>query len=290
MMACKRSIVSFVAFLWLFFITTSACFSSDQYVTLQWDPSIDAPYLQSYKIYYYTSPGDITSLSTVNYADSYTLRGGSPISISASDPKAITIDKSNTTITIHFPDASKTYYFVVTAVDANGLESIPTSELCLVGNAIIDQGGMTNGTSGMNGTSGDTTTPSATSSSLGLGDSGGGSGCFIATAAFGSYLDPHVYILRVFRDRVLLKYSLGKAFVRNYYRYSPPVADFIRAHEWLRMLSRWALTPLIYGVQYPWTGPWALVMFIGIVLYVGRLRRRKKQFSCGETLHTAAMG
>jgi hypothetical protein len=80
---------------------------------------------------------------------------------------------------------------------------------------------------------------------------GGGSGCFIATAAFGSYLDPHVMVLRHFRDDVLLHSELGTAFVKFYYKHSPPIADFIAQHDTLRILMRFALTPLIFAVKYP---------------------------------------
>lgn len=75
--------------------------------------------------------------------------------------------------------------------------------------------------------------------------SGGGGGCFIATAAFGSYEAPYVRILREFRDSYLLTNGTGKAFVRFYYKVSPPVADFIRESEGLKAMVRVMLLPLI---------------------------------------------
>ena len=75
--------------------------------------------------------------------------------------------------------------------------------------------------------------------------SGGGSGCFIATAAFGSKFEKHVRLLRRFRDLYLMPFKIGRAFVKTYYRYSPPVAEFIVDHDILRTIVRWSLIPLI---------------------------------------------
>ena len=78
------------------------------------------------------------------------------------------------------------------------------------------------------------------------GDSGSsGGGCFIATAAYGSYEAPFVKILRQFRDEYLLTNEPGKWFVGQYYRYSPPAADWIRGRETMKFFVRLMLLPLI---------------------------------------------
>jgi hypothetical protein len=93
------------------------------------------------------------------------------------------------------------------------------------------------------------------------GDSGGG-GCFIATAAYGSYMQPEVKLLRRFRDRRLLTNRPGQWLVKQYYRYSPPMADIIAEHDGLRAVSRAVLTPLVYSIKYP---VWALLLFVAVV-------------------------
>ena len=74
---------------------------------------------------------------------------------------------------------------------------------------------------------------------------GSGGGCFIATAAYGSLLEPHVSVLRKFRDRYLLTNFIGNAFVTEYYIYSPPIANFIAEHDSLRAMVRYSLLPLV---------------------------------------------
>ena len=92
-------------------------------------------------------------------------------------------------------------------------------------------------------------------------------GCFIATAAYGSYLDPHVWTLRQFRDNVLLNSTSGRWFVAGYYQISPPIAAYIAQHEFLRMMTRLLLTPLIIFIEYP-------VFLIILLLFVFYLVRR----------------
>lgn len=71
------------------------------------------------------------------------------------------------------------------------------------------------------------------------------SGCFIATAAYGSLLEPQVQLLRDFRDRYLIISQPGRVFLDLYYSYSPPVARFIADSDILRFLVRWSLLPLV---------------------------------------------
>jgi len=97
--------------------------------------------------------------------------------------------------------------------------------------------------------------------------------CFIATAAYGSPMDSHVASLRRFRDEVLMRFGAGQAFVAAYYRYSPPVADFIAAREPLRVLTRAALWPLVFTIEHPGLALGALgFALLGVNL--GRRRRR----------------
>jgi len=74
---------------------------------------------------------------------------------------------------------------------------------------------------------------------------GGGGGCFIATAAYGTAMAKEVIILKKFRDKYLLKNKLGRAFVRWYYKHSPKYARIIRKKPVLKAIVRIGLKPLI---------------------------------------------
>ncbi len=78
-----------------------------------------------------------------------------------------------------------------------------------------------------------------------------GAGCFIATATYGSPLDPHVEALRDFRDSALLWHAPGRHLVIFYYEHSPAVARVIENSEPLRAASRILLTPIVFGIAFP---------------------------------------
>lgn len=72
------------------------------------------------------------------------------------------------------------------------------------------------------------------------------SGCFIATAAWGSPLAAEVASLRAFRDRVLLESGGGRLFVAAYYRLSPSLAASIAENDTVRGAVRTLLYPLVW--------------------------------------------
>jgi len=62
--------------------------------------------------------------------------------------------------------------------------------------------------------------------------------CFIATAAYGTDTTEEINLLREFRDVVLLPSKPGTGFVSLYYEVSPPIAEVICRHEFLRTAVR----------------------------------------------------
>jgi hypothetical protein len=75
---------------------------------------------------------------------------------------------------------------------------------------------------------------------------GQSSGCFIATAAYGTPTAADLDVLREFRDEVLLESSIGRVAVWLYYRLSPPIAAWIARRERRRRLVRtWLVEPAV---------------------------------------------
>jgi uncharacterized repeat protein (TIGR02543 family)/uncharacterized delta-60 repeat protein len=76
-------------------------------------------------------------------------------------------------------------------------------------------------------------------------EDGKAGGCFIATAAYGSPLHPHVDVLRDFRDKYLMSNKLGCEFIDFYYKYSPFLANIIARSKPLKVTVRIHLVPII---------------------------------------------
>ena len=71
-------------------------------------------------------------------------------------------------------------------------------------------------------------------------------GCFIATAVYGSPSSEEVAVLQSFRDEVLARSTLGRAFITGYYRFSPFYARLISQSETLKKVVRiTAIRPLV---------------------------------------------
>ena len=94
--------------------------------------------------------------------------------------------------------------------------------------------------------------------------------CFIATAVFGSSTEPEVRILREFRNRFLLPYSIGKKFIALYYEYSPPIAASIANYSYLKTIIRWSLLPIV-GISYVvlYLGPTVCFALIIVLIALG---------------------
>ena len=107
--------------------------------------------------------------------------------------------------------------------------------------------------------------------------------CFIVTASYG-HDSSEVGMLCDFRDKCLLTNPIGEAFVKTYYKLSPPVADFIAEREGLRTAVRVMLKPLIVVAEYSLNeniagvgiGCFAIFMLSGLGISITLVRVNKR--------------
>lgn len=84
-----------------------------------------------------------------------------------------------------------------------------------------------------------TAQPSSSSS-----QSSSSGGCYVATAAYGSYDCPEVWVLRRFRDDYLAQSGPGRAFIKTYYAVSPTAVKILSPYTWFNngvrnILDKW---------------------------------------------------
>lgn len=175
-----------------------------------------------YIVYLGTSPGNYTQSTDVGNTTSYAIQGltnGTVYYIAVSAYSA------------------PTYYAAVTAYDSSNNES------SFIGDISVS---MSNAAEGAK--SAETSEyPEESVAFPNLKDEGL---CFIATAVYGSNMEPDVVILRKFRDHYLITNPIGRAFTALYYHYSPPMADFIRDNDLLKSIIRLMLLPSVMIAKF----------------------------------------
>ena len=75
------------------------------------------------------------------------------------------------------------------------------------------------------------------------------SGCYVATAVYGSYDCPEVWTLRRFRDDTLDTTWYGRAFIRLYYSVSPTVVRIFGETKWFKRFWKKRLDKLVENLQ-----------------------------------------
>lgn len=71
------------------------------------------------------------------------------------------------------------------------------------------------------------------------------SGCYVATAVYGSYDCPEVWTLRRYRDNHLAKSAFGRMFIRGYYSVSPTLVRLFGKTKWFNKLFRRTLDKIV---------------------------------------------
>jgi uncharacterized repeat protein (TIGR01451 family) len=202
-----------------------------------------------------TNNGPVASEATVSVTK-FGVRGGGfgTVTLFPNTPVAVTLD----------PGQTQTIEFKSSKEEGDDLDFTAVWEVAISDVALLDPIAP-NTVAGEEKASSDNIRDSSSSSG----------GCFVATAAYGSYLAPHVVTLRNFRDRHLVTNAFGKWFVEFYYRHSPPIADYIRERETLRTIIRLFLTALVFSIEYPI--PVGLILLLPLLIIVYRRNQRQNR-------------
>ena len=75
------------------------------------------------------------------------------------------------------------------------------------------------------------------------------SGCYIATAVYGSYNCPQVWTLRRFRDNTLDEAWYGRALIKTYYAISPTLVRWFGDTSWFKSFWRKPLDKLVVSLR-----------------------------------------
>ncbi len=75
------------------------------------------------------------------------------------------------------------------------------------------------------------------------------SGCYVATAVYGSYNCPEVWTLRRYRDETLACTWYGRVFIRTYYAISPTLVKWFGKTEWFRNMWKGRLDAMVERLQ-----------------------------------------
>ena len=77
----------------------------------------------------------------------------------------------------------------------------------------------------------------------------GNGGCYVATAVYGSYDCPQVWILRRYRDYILAQKWYGRVFIHTYYAISPIIVKWFGHTEWFKNMWKGKLDRMVSNLQ-----------------------------------------
>lgn len=75
------------------------------------------------------------------------------------------------------------------------------------------------------------------------------SGCYVATAVYGSYDCPEVWTLRRYRDYTLAETWYGRVFIKTYYTISPTLVKWFGHSKWFKKMWKGKLDRIVKKLQ-----------------------------------------